>query len=331
MLRARWAAPVAALVAAVLFAGPATAAPLTGEKSVLIVRATWGPEPFDTAAVRRIFASADAFVRRSSFGRARLRADMTSWLNVLTAPVGCPAEWWNGIPSSVTGPANAEAHAGGYQLSSYDRVVYLVPASTCLFGGFGLEPHVFLNGALTPSLLVHELGHTYGLAHARGTELDPNAQFVEYDEYGDVYSPMGEGFNDFSVYEKTVLGWVKNVATPRRSGTFTIGRADRRTERPLALRIETETREYWFEYRPQPLRRRNETIPGGVIVRVVDPNDVFRPLAPSGVLFLNASGRGRPTLRAGERFQVAGEFTLRVVKPSADKVALRVALATPGR
>ena len=340
MLRARSAALVAALLAALAFAAAASAShyvptgkratSVSGSQSVLIVRATWGPEPFATATVNRAFSHADAFVRRSSFGRVRLRGDVTGWLNVLTAPVGCPAEWWNGIPRSVTDPANAAAGAGGYRFSSYDRVIYLVPASGCMFGGFALEPAVFLNGLITPSLLVHELGHTYGLSHARGASVWP---VPVYDEYGDIYSPMGEGFTDFSVYEKTILGWIRNanVARADRSGTYTIGRADVRTGLPFGLRIDTATREYWFEYRPKPLRWRKRSIPGGVLARVVDPTDVFWPLSPYGALILNPNGRGRPTLGLGERLQVPGEFSVRVAKVSTRQVVLRVSLAGSAR
>jgi Gametolysin peptidase M11 len=50
---------------------------------------------------------------------------------------------------------------------------------------------------------VHELGHTYGLAHAGASEC-PLCPILEQ---GDPFSPMGSGFVDFSAYEKHLLGW----------------------------------------------------------------------------------------------------------------------------
>ena len=324
MLRARWAALVAVLAAA-LWAAPAEAQVVHGEQRVLVVLSTWGPQPFGVDEVHTAIRQADAFVRRSSFGRARLHGTVTRWLNVLTPPAGCPADWWGAVPRSVTGPASAAAFSAGYDAMGYDRIVYVVPESRCNFRGFGLEPEVVIVGSTSWSLLVHELGHTWGLAHARSTQTTPTG-FHTYHEYGDLYSLMGDGSTDFSVYEKFVLGWRTDVERVTRSGTFTIERAGLRGRLPVALRIETTLGEFWFEYRAQPLVRLDGTVPGGVLVRFVDPTDAFVPLAASSVLILDPVGRGRPTLAAGDRFRVPGVLTVQVTKRQRGSVALRVSL-----
>ena len=57
----------------------------------------------------------------------------------------------------------------------------------------------------TAALVTHELGHTFGLPHAGASRC---AATCPVDESGDPFSPMGEGFTDFSAYEKRQLGWL---------------------------------------------------------------------------------------------------------------------------
>ena len=136
MLRASRVALVGALLALGI-AAPVKA--VTGEQRVLVMLATWGPTPFQAADVRRVvFTEADALIRRASFGRASLRGEVTSWLSVLPPSPECTDEWWaEGIPRSVSVPAQAAAVERGYRLADYNRFVYLMPSSRCAFIGLG--------------------------------------------------------------------------------------------------------------------------------------------------------------------------------------------------
>ena len=310
MLRAR----AAVLLGALLALGPgAPAEAVTGQQRVLVVLATWGPTPFQADDVRRVlFTEADAFLRRSSYGKVSLRGDVTAWLRVLPPTTSCSDEWWEeGIPTSVSVPARAAAENRGFRLGDYHRFVYVVPGSRCAFLGLGWESEVLLNGSLSRDLVVHELGHTWGLGHAGAARC---ADECPLDDQGDEFSPMGRGDVDFSVYEKFVMGWTRNVTTVARAADRTIGRADRAGTRPYALKVDTALGAYWLEYRPES---------GGLQLRYVSDGRDEGPLANMPVLMTNPSGRGRPAAAAGEIVRVTGVFTARFLRRTDATAVLR--------
>lgn len=320
MLRARSFALLGALLA---LGSGAPADAVTGQQRVLVVLATWGPTPFQAEDVRRVlFTDADTFLRRASYGKVSLRGDVTTWLRVLPPTTGCPDEWWeDGIPVSVSGPAREAAAGRGFRLGDYHRFVYVVPGSRCAFLGLGWESEVLLNGSLSTELVVHELGHTWGLGHAGAARC---ADECPLDDQGDLYSPMGRGAVDFSVYEKVALGWTRNVATVSRAGTSTIGRADVAGTRPYALKVDAGLGSYWLEYRPQPLEMGfRGTAPGGIVLRYVGSERDEGPLANMPVLMTSPSGRGRPTAVLGEDVRVDGVFAVRFLRRAGGAATLR--------
>jgi len=319
VLRASWVALVGALLA---LGAAAPVGAVTGEQKVLVMLATWGPPPFQAADVRRVvFTEADALVRRASFGRVSLRGEVTSWLSVLPPSPECTDEWWaEGIPRSVSVPAQAAAAERGYRLDDYSRFVYLMPSSRCAFIGLGAGEEALLNGVLTPELVVHELAHTWGLAHAGAAAC---IETCPLEEDGDYYSIMGIGSTDFTVPEKVRLGWVRPVAQTPRPGTYRITRADRASARP-ALRIPAANGSYWLEYRSQRLDiGRNGILPGGVTLRWVSDEDVGDTFATTSVLITNVSGRGRPVAVAGESLRVAGVLRVDFLRRRGNDAVLR--------
>jgi hypothetical protein len=143
--------------------------------------------------------------------------------------------------------------------------------------------------------MVHELGHTYGLAHARRE----TCRGCSKEEYGDPFSPMGHGQLDFSAYEKLQMGWLHEVAHISRPGTYTIGRPDIQGATPYALVVETGLHEYWVE-------QRLDATPPGLVVRSIEPDlsDFMAP--PELMLWVPALTVGR-----GETFGVGGVFSVR--------------------
>jgi Gametolysin peptidase M11 len=290
----KWIVPLAA--AALFFAGePAVGNSDVGNQRVLIVLATWGPQPFAPAGVMSSFAEAARFYDKSSFHQLALSADVTPWLPAFTAPAACPDDLGDHVPVAFSSGPNTAAAAAGYRVESYDRVIYVTARMDCDWDGLGVGHQIVLNADRNWNDMVHELGHTYGLAHARRE----TCRGCSKEEYGDPFSPMGHGQLDFSAYEKLQMGWLHEVAHISRPGTYTIGRPDIQGATPYALVIETGLHEYWVE-------QRLDATPPGLVVRSIEPDlsDFMAP--PELMLWVPALTVGR-----GETFRVGGVFSVR--------------------
>jgi hypothetical protein len=281
---------VAAAVASLACMLPLAAHAAVGDQRILVVPATWGPEPFTHEELVASFAQASAFFRTSSFGQLRLTGDVAPTLRAYTGEPGCPSP-----EVGLTVEPEAAVRAAGIALDSYDRVVYVIPRMDCPWDGVALGTRIVLNGSRNWFDLVHELGHTYGLAHARSTTCDGCPK----EEYGDPFSPMGHGQADFSAYEKVQMGWMHEVRRVSRTGTYALGRPDVSGATPYALVVTTAAREYWLE-------QRVDVTPPGLIVRTIEPDEP-NPFAPPTLLHYSPA----PTLGRGETYRVAGVFSVR--------------------
>jgi hypothetical protein len=247
-----------------------------------------------------VFAKAAAFLRRSSFGRVRLEVDMSPWLAAYP-PSTCPYPASKRSHFGRVGELAQDAAAAGYELESYDRLMYLLPDNICGHAGGGTNPEIMLampRGAFDAYLFVHELGHTFGLLHATRSTC---AFGCSAEEYGDPWTPMGRGFTDFSAYEKSQLGWI-SIVTAETRGTYRIGSVDQRSALPQALVIPTFAGEYSVEHRVTPSK--------GLFVRVVRQIGV-RPYRQSILLSTKAKSYVAP-----------GVFSVRLARRNATTVSL---------
>jgi hypothetical protein len=263
-----------AIVAAACLTGFASAglpadprsADAVGDLRVLVIRATWGPRPDGGGDLSR----AKEFYEQASFGRLRLRVEITPWLKAYAQPT-CAGD---ASPRSRMGTAGElaqdAASAVGYDLGAYGRIAYVLPDQVCDFVGRGAGREVFIaeeGGTLDDFVLVHELGHTFGLPHAARSSC---ARRCRIDEYGDPLTPMGSGDVDFSALEKLALGWISSVQPVDRSRTYAVADIDVPSSSPQALVVPTAAGEYWLERRAAEPRR--------IIVRVVKPIDPTQPM-----------------------------------------------------
>jgi hypothetical protein len=277
----------------VLFIIPAANAEV-GSQRVLIVLATWGPPPFTPGDVSSSFAEAASFYDKSSFHQLKLTAEVTPWLPAFTAAPACPDDLGDHVPTEFSSPPNAAAAAAGYRVESYDRVMYVTARMPCNWDGLGVGHQIVLNADRNWNDMVHELGHTYGLAHARRE----TCRGCTKDEYGDPYSPMGHGTLDFSAHEKLQMGWLHEVAHISRPGNYSIGRPDVQGATPYALVIETGLHEYWIE-------QRLDATPPGLVIRSIEPDLSDFMAAPELMLYIPALTVGR-----GESFSLGGVFSV---------------------
>jgi hypothetical protein len=250
-----------------------------GDMRVLVIRATWGPNPTPPGD----FAAAEDFFRRASFGRLRLKIELTPWLQAYARPV-CPTAATSGSVFGALGDsAQRAATVAGYDLRDYSRLVYVVPDRLCFAGGVGVGREVFLaqeGGALDYLSLVHELGHTFGLPHATSSKC---ARGCALAEYGDPLSPMGHGAADFTALEKLKLGWISSVRRVDASGAYEVADIDVPSSAPQALVVPTAAGEYWIEHRAAS--------PRDLIVRLVRPNDARHPVYLRSVFLARAPAR----------------------------------------
>lgn len=310
---------VALNLAVVPAAQPAYGEHVLGPQRILVALVTWGPQPFGREEVRRIvFDQVDELYRSMSYGKASLTGAVTPWLKAFDGPAGCS------LPQAKAAASSAAVSAG-YDPMKYDRVVYVHPDAGCPWSGVTLAATVFLNGAVTPHLVAHELGHSFGLGHANLTDCRRHGCGAL--EYGDPYDTMGAGSGDFSAKAKFELGWLTRVTRVAKSGTYALAPIELQSSAPQAFVVTTANDQYWVEYRAQPARTADDqqTAGAGVIVRVSPSPDLhdFGSTSIPNLLLANPAGRHRPELRHGEGFGNPGAFKLTVLTSSGPRARLR--------
>ncbi len=300
---------VVALLAAVVLPS-AGAAPKANER-VLVVLASTGSEPYTVAEVQRTFDQANAFIQRSSFGQMHVDADITPWLTGLTARPGCGGS--DGV-ESIFGPPRRAAAGAGFDTSRYDTVIYALPDAHCGFLGATFGHQVMLTRQPTVELLLHELGHTFGLGHAMGSDCTDLLR-CGLEDTGDVFSPMGSGSLDYSAYEKALLGWIPaqpRITVPKR---YLLATTTARSKLAQALVVDTSRGKWWIEYRSQPFR--------GLVFRFVDAENHSAPYAPSAVLILKPTKHSRPWIVKGETYRIPFSWRVTLTKATATRAEVR--------
>ena len=295
----------------------AASIPLTGEQRLLVMRVTWGPEPFTEDVVHDVvFAQTAAFMRASSFGKTWIVGEQTPWLHALASQPFCDTR-------AIAEAGRQAAQAAGYDLSRFNRYAFLFPRVDCGWSGLGGDDTIFLNGQLSRKLVAHELGHTYGLGHAKSW--DCAGRTCTESEYGDLYDTMGGGQGDFNVFEKSRLGWITSTLTADRDGVYTIDRPDRPSVLPQALVVETARRDYWFENRQEQVPFAGGVLPTGVLVRVsgrLGVSTTLELLPEASLLLPSAAGVGQAALQPAQTFTAAGAFSVTVNTQVDGQVAL---------
>jgi len=241
---------------------------------------------------------------------------VTPWLRATVTRPSCSGGS-SAAPDSILGSARGAAAAAGYRRADYDRVLYFIGGERCGYTGVQTGQEAVL---LTPDahLVVHELGHTFGLPHAAGTPYC--AVWCVTRDQGDLFDPMGAGFTDFGSYEKEYLGWIPRQRRVTRSGTYTIDRAGARTRDRQALVIDTEKAQFWLEQNP------TRSTPG-LIVRFVTPDTAWDGFIAQSTLLLSPVHQGHATITPRQVLKVAGAFTVRVQPSRMLPLRVRITLA----
>jgi pimeloyl-ACP methyl ester carboxylesterase len=266
---------------------------------------TWGPQPWTLEEIRReAIEATDAWIRRSSFGRASVSGVVASWVEIDHLANDC-------APIRLADQARAAVTGRGVDLRAYDRIAFLHPRGGCPWSGLAGTNELWLNGVLRSKVVIHELGHTWGLDHANALECTTDG--CHGVEYGDPFSPMGRGDGDFTAFEKFRLGWITDVAAAETGepASVRLGALERPSALPQAFVVQTDAGQFWLEYRAQTAG----TTPGVLVHANATPTG--RPMsAQPNLLVRDAGGPGRPVLAPGERFAAKGAFEIAVASVS---------------
>jgi hypothetical protein len=313
-LAARVVGTIGAMLASLVFLVPdAGTSPVLGKERLLTVLVSYGPRPFTRASVTTSVNEAIAFVSRSSFGRLTFQPTTTPWLDGGSVEPSCGA-----TSDAMFAPLRTVAAAAGYQVRNYNRVIYVVAGPNCGFHGIEFGNEVLIVREPDARLIVHELGHTFGLPHA-GAAAVCGAWCVTQ-EQGDLYSPMGIGFADFSAYEKEQLGWIPRQPRVTRPGKYLVYPISPSAITRQALVIRAPEGEYWLEQRP------GFATPG-LIVRLVNPETASRSFIAPTTLLLAPIRTGHPVITPGQTFRVAGEFSVKVARILRTPMRLNISLS----
>ncbi|GEM_PF-2349880 len=234
-----------------------------GPKTVLYMRVAFPDdtsEPVSHAAAAQVMVQASAFFEEQSYGLTSLTADVTP---LLMLPQ--PKTYYSGQPPILLlQDARAAALEAGFDTVNYDLdIVRNNPIPGYAFSGTSNvgAKNLWLQH---PSLgvLVHELGHNFGLHHSNfwrptdGAAAGPGVNVP----YGDVFDTMGQPQAsprnyDFNPYWKYSLGWLTDVEGPEviQSGIYRLSAYDSAALEAgyvYALRVRKDAaRDYWLSYR----------------------------------------------------------------------------------
>lgn len=195
--------------------------------------------------------SVAAYYAETSYGSHTLAGLVTNWLTAdIPTPTTCNY-------SAVASQAEAKATAAGYNPSAYQKHVYVFPQIPCGWAGLGGGSQAWINQALNVLVVGHELGHCFGLGHAKSLDCGaiPIGGSCTVGEYGDRFSIMGNsGARHLNPNFKNQLGYLP-------AGTLAVHSAGDTVytlsvyENPggslyaIQIPLPAANRTYWLEYR----------------------------------------------------------------------------------
>jgi hypothetical protein len=253
-------------------------------------------QPWSVAGARsEVFTgsqSANVFYEEESYGGISLTGDIRAdgdvfgWFTINSPTGGCPYQEW-------VQKADEAATNAGMVLSDYQNLIYMFPQqNSCPWiglagvggGGGPAGGHgpvgALISGNNGVGVVIHELGHTFGLFHAGSWTCTSGGVRVQISasctasEYGDPFDVMGNTSapRHNSGWNLAKLGILKpeNIETIDASGTYSMRSALHPTTDPTVLRIPREraidgdiTSWYYLEVRES----------GGVFENVTDATD----------------------------------------------------------
>jgi len=218
-----------------------------GEQKVLVLLVNFqdkATQPWTTTQVRDIvFNSVNSFYRESSYGQTWLAGDVFGWYTLPISSATCDQ-------NAIATYANQAATAAGINLSAYNRLVYAFPSLSCGWTGWGTyggnPSQAWINGSMSVRTVGHELGHGFGIYHARALDcgadvVGTNCSIIEYGDTWDILGQAGVVAHSHAA-QKERLGWLGYGTSPgitvvQSSGTYWVDPYETLGSNPKALKI----------------------------------------------------------------------------------------------
>jgi len=218
-----------------------------GEQKVLVLLVNFqdkATQPWTTTQVRDlVFNTVNNFYVESSYGQTWLAGDVFGWYTLPISSATCDQ-------NAIATYAKQAATAAGISLSAYNRLVYAFPSLSCGWTGWGTyggnPSQAWINGSMSLRTVGHELGHNFGIYHARALDcgadvVGSNCSIVEYGDSWDILGQAGVVAHSHAA-QKERLGWLGYGISPgltvvQSSGTYWLDPYETSGSNPKALKI----------------------------------------------------------------------------------------------
>jgi hypothetical protein len=294
----------------------------TGERRILTILVNFEDYPVESYTVADaqsfVFGTTNDFIVEASYQQTWLSGDVAGWYTIPHSIAVC--DLW-----TIASQAKSAASAAGFDLGAYQHFVYAFPrggACTGIALGTLGGGQVWLIIGLELQALSHELGHNFGLNHARSLDCGDSVLGTDckVQAYGDWMDTMGnEMAGHYNAFHKDRLGWLDSGTAPsvtevQANGVYTIKPLETAGSGPGALAIlksadPTTAEETWYyvEYRRalgfDGFLATNDNVLNGVIVHTGSPSNGSHLLDMTpGSGLQNWSDWSDPALEVGESF-----------------------------